>query len=162
VIKDSYYTLEFQFDKSSEGLDHLFPSIELLIRSMENIDRYLVSSVGYSLTYKRYLKNIGEDSFTFSIRVRLFQPVQIALGQTFPLEDVQSWMEEGRQYFVSMANREHPEEPGSLRDTLEQLIRSYRLDSTILFHSISHEELQRLSEDLNNAVIFLGGRARII
>jgi len=163
VTKDSYYTLEFQFDKNSEGLDHLFPSIELLIRSLENIDQYLVSSIGYDLRYKRYLKNIGEDSFTFSIRVRLFQPAQIALGQTFPFDDVQSWMQRGRQYFVNLANgdKDSPADRTGLKAALESLIQVYNLDNTILYHNLNETELQALSDDLNNAVSFLGGRVLI-
>lgn len=163
VRKDSYYTLEFQFDKNSEGLDHLFPSIELLIRSLENIDRALVSAVGYDLAYKRYLKNIGEDSFTFSIRARLFQPDQIALGQTFPFDDVQSWMEAGRRYFVDAANRDEgvSEDGGDLADVLETRIRSYKLDNTILYNALDRGALRALSDDLNNAVAFLGGTVLI-
>lgn len=161
--KDSYYTLEFQFDKSSEGLDHLFPSIELLIRSLENIDRYLISEVGYDLSYKRFLKNIGEDSFTFSIRVRLFQPDQIALGQDFPFDDVQKWMEDGRHLFVRRANNDVVPLPdtSTLRMSLEALICTYGLDHTILYSKMSGSDLQALSDDLNNAVSFLGGRVLI-
>lgn len=161
--KDSYYTLEFQFDKSSEGLDHLFPSIELLIRSLENIDRYLVSEVGYDINYKRFLKNIGEDSFTFSIRVRLFQPDQIALGQDFPFDDVQKWMNRGRSLFVRRANNDDADlsDGSSLRTALEDLIISYGLDHTILYSTMAGSDLQALSDDLNNAVSFLGGRALI-
>ncbi len=163
MIKDSYYTLEFQFDKSSEGLDHLFPSIELLIRSLENIDRYLVSSVGYDLSYKRYLKNIGEESFTFSIRVRLFQPQQIALGQDFPFEDVCSWMVEGRQLFVDRANSsgQEPDSLDSLKAGLESCTSRYGLDHTILYMTIDGKDLANLSDDLGNAVSFLGGRVEI-
>ena len=161
--KDSYYTLEFQFDKSSEGLDHLFPSIELLIRSLENIDRFLVAAVGYDLSYKRYLKNIGEDSFTFSIRVRLSQPVQIALGQNFPFDDVQLWMEKGRQIFVDRANKENSDscDGEDLGEALEGLIHTYSLDNTILYSSPSGTDLKALSDDLNNAVSFLGGKALV-
>ncbi len=163
MIKDRYYILEFQFDKSSEGLDHLFPSIELLIRSLENIDRYLVSLVGYDLSYKRYLKNIGEESFTFSIRARLFQPRQIALGQDFPFEDVCSWMVEGRQFFVDKANALNSDdtEPVSLKQGLEDAIRRYGLDHSILYTSLKVSDLDILSDDLGNAVSFLGGRVSI-
>jgi len=144
-------------------LDHLFPSIELLIRSLENVDRYLVSEVGYDLSYKRFLKNIGEDSFTFSIRVRLFQPDQIALGQDFPFEDVQKWMEEGRHLLVHRANDDDDElsDAVSLRMALEALVRSYGLDHSILYSTMTGNDLQALSDDLNNAVSFLGGRALI-
>lgn len=163
MIKDKYYILEFQFDKSSQGLDHLFPSIELLIRSLENIDRYLVSLVGYDLSYKRYLKNIGEESFTFSIRVRLFQPRQIALGQNFPFEDVCSWMIEGRQLFVDRANglESQKPDPDSLVRGLEASVSRYGLDSTMLYTSLEKKELQVLSDDLENAVSFLGCRVSI-
>jgi len=162
VKKDSYYTLEFQFEKNSDGLNHLFPSMELLIRSLENIDRCLVSSVGYDLQYKRFLKNIGDDSFTFSIRVRLYQPSQFALGQNFPLDDVLVWMNRGRQLFVGRANSAgRVDGRNDLAGTLETLISEFHLDDTILFSPIRTEELSSLSEDLNNAVQFLGGRVRI-
>ena len=163
MIKDRYYILEFQFDKSSEGLDHLFPSIELLIRSLENIDRYLVSLVGYDLSYKRYLKNIGEESFTFSIRARLFQPRQIALGQDFPFEDVCSWMVEGRQIFVDKANALNRDNSEGIyiNRKLEDCISRYGLNHSILYTTLEEKHLENLSDDLGNAVSFLGGRVSI-
>ena len=164
MIKDSFYTLEFQFDKSSEGLDHLFPSIELLIRSLENIDRFIVSMVGYDLSYKRYLKNIGEDSFTFSIRARLFKPQQIALGEDFPFENVRLLMETGRQLFVFRANQNGSEIDVSglpLQKELENAVLRYGLDRTIFYQSVEDVALQNLVGDLGNAVSFLGGRVSI-
>lgn len=156
---DSFYNLEFKFDKNSEGLDHLFPSMELLIRSLENIDRCLVASVGYNLEYKRYLKNIGEESFTFSIRVRLFQPRQIALGEDFPTENVLRWMQEGRAVFTSAANAE--DKSYDLNNGLLPLIKSNGLEHSILYKDPDTEVLSALSEDLNNAVQFLGGKVSI-
>lgn len=159
---DSFYILEFKFDKNSEGLDHLFPSMELLIRSLENIDRCLVSSVGYNLEYKRYLKNIGEESFTFSIRVRLFQPRQIALGEDFPSDNVLNWMQQGRHIFTDTANADVDEQAGfDLSSTLATLVRDNSLEHSILYKALDTDELSSLSEDLNNAVQFLGGKVLI-
>ncbi len=158
---DSFYTLEFKFDKNSEGLDHLFPSMELLIRSLENIDRCLGGAVGYELEYKRYLKNIGEESFTFSIRSRLIQPRQIALGEDFPTESVLEWMKEGRHLFTEAANRGEAGSGGSLEEVLEPLIGKHALEHSILYRPLVPEDLRRLSEDLNNAVQFLGGQVLI-
>lgn len=159
---DSFYNLEFKFDKNSEGLDHLFPSMELLIRSLENIDRYLVSSVGYNLEYKRYLKNIGEESFTFSIRVRLVQPRQIALGEDFPTENVLKWMQQGRHVFTETANADEHEKTGSdLSATLAPLIQENSLEHSILYKALDTNEISSLSDDLNNAVQFLGGKVLI-
>ncbi|MDC7233479.1 MAG: hypothetical protein PQJ58_09610 [Spirochaetales bacterium] len=159
---DSYYNLEFKFDKNSEGLDHLFPSMELLIRSLENIDRCLVSSVGYNLEYKRYLKNIGEESFTFSIRVRLVQPGQIALGEDFPTENVLQWMQQGRSVFTETANNADSEgtDP-DLEKRLKPLISANGLEHSILYKAPDAGQLSSLSEDLNNAVQFLGGKVSI-
>ena len=162
MLIDSFYNLEFKFDKNSEGLDHLFPSMELLIRSLENIDRCLVSSVGYNLEYKRYLKNIGEESFTFSIRVRLIQPRQIALGEDFPTENVLLWMQQGRHIFTDTANAVEDERTGfDLSGGLAPLIRANSLEHSILYKAMDSEELSSLSEDLNNAVQFLGGKVSI-
>ncbi len=159
---DSFYNLEFKFDKNSDGLDHLFPSMELLIRSLENIDRCLVSCVGYRLEYKRYLKNIGEESFTFSIRVRLVKPRQIALGEDFPTENVLKWMKEGREIFTSAANSEDSSNKSSLiSGSLKPIIRENGLEHSILYKSLDADELAVLSEDLNNAVQFLGGKVLI-
>ncbi|MDA3958773.1 hypothetical protein [Oceanispirochaeta sp.] len=157
---DSFYILEFKFDKNSEGLDHLFPSMELLIRSLENIDRCLVAAVGYTLDYKRYLKNIGEESFTFSIRVRLFQPTQFALGQDFPTENVMTWMQQGRQIFTDAANAAS-KEYSDLSEGLKSLIEKHKLVSSILYKALDEDEVVSLSEDLNNAVSFLGGKVWI-
>jgi len=156
MVVDSFYNLEFKFDKNSEGLDHLFPSMELLIRSLENIDRFLVALVGYRLEYKRYLKNIGEESFTFSIRVRLFQPPQIALGEDFPSSNVLDWMRLGRQVYINAANAS-AEEPQDISAALKPLVTRFSLEHSILYREISHEDVASLSVDLNNAVAFLGG-----
>ncbi|MDC7238977.1 MAG: hypothetical protein PQJ50_01325 [Spirochaetales bacterium] len=159
---DSFYNLEFKFDKNSDGLDHLFPSMELLIRSLENIDRCLVSSVGYRLEYKRYLKNIGEESFTFSIRVRLIKPRQIALGEDFPTENILEWMKQGRDIFTSAANSKDSSEKSSfIGSSLNPLIRESGLENSILYKPLDGDELSNLSEDLNNAVQFLGGKVLI-
>jgi len=159
---DSFYNLEFKFDKNSEGLDHLFPSMELLIRSLENIDRCLVSSVGYNLEYKRYLKNIGEESFTFSIRVRLIQPRQIALGEDFPTKNVLLWMQQGRHIFTDTANAAEEERILSdISSRLAPLIRDNNLEHSILYKAQDSDELFSLAEDLNNAVLFLGGKVLI-
>ncbi|QEN09344.1 hypothetical protein EXM22_15670 [Oceanispirochaeta crateris] len=157
---DSFYILEFKFDKNSEGLDHLFPSMELLIRSLENIDRCLVSTVGYSLEYKRYLRNIGEESFTFSIRVRLFQPEQIALGQDFLTENVLNWMQQGRQVFIDASN-DPIESPSDLLVSLHPLVSKFNLVHSILYKDLVEDEVNSLSQDLSNAVSFLGGKVLI-
>jgi len=157
---DSFYNLEFKFDKNSEGLDHLFPSMELLIRSLENIDRFLVSAVGYKLEYKRYLKNIGEESFTFSIRARLFRPPQIALGEDFPSTNVLEWMRLGRQVYIDDANSPG-EESTDISEALKPLVSRFSLKNSILYRDISSEDIVSLSRDLNNAVSFLGGTVKI-
>ncbi len=164
MYTDSYYNLEFLFDRNSDGLDHLFPSMELLIRSLENIDKSLVGSVGYSLEYKRYLRNIGEESFTFSIRVRLFQPRQISLGEDFPSDSVLAWMQEGRQIFIEAANGAESEGDGDTADAarkLKSLIESHGLSHTIMFKDPGEKEISALAEDLINAVLFLGGKVKI-
>jgi len=157
---DSFYNLEFKFDKNSEGLDHLFPSMELLIRSLENIDRFLVSAVGYKLEYRRYLKNIGEESFTFSIRARLFRPHQIALGEDFPSSNVLEWMCFGRQAYIDAANSNGEGSP-DISEALKPLVDRYSLKNSILYSEISNDDIESLSRDLNNAVSFLGGTVRI-
>ena len=164
MYTDSYYNLEFLFDRNSDGLDHLFPSMELLIRSLENIDKYLVGAVGYTLEYKRYLRNIGEASFIFSIRVRLFQPRQISLGEDFPSDSVLKWMQEGRQVFIEAANGAEKEvavNDGDIAAQLEKLIAGHGLSHTILFKAPGESEISALAEDLINAVLFLGGKVLI-
>jgi len=157
---DSFYNLEFKFDKNSEGLDHLFPSMELLIRSLENIDRFLIAAVGYGLEYKRYLKNIGEESFTFSIRARLFRPHQIALGENFPSVSVLEWMKQGRQVYIDAANS-LDDQSAEILANLKSLAAVYSLESSILYREIPESDVLSLSLDLNNAVSFLGGTVRI-
>jgi hypothetical protein len=164
MYTDSYYNLEFLFDRNSDGLDHLFPSMELLIRSFENIDKCLVEAVGYTLEYKRYLRNIGEESFTFSIRVRLFQPRQISLGEDFPSESVLKWMQEGRQIFIEAANSAEGESSANTADIpvrLNKLIDSHGLSHTIMFKTPGESDISALAEDLINAVLFLGGKVKI-
>lgn len=166
MYTDSYYNLEFLFDRNSDGLDHLFPSMELLIRSLENIDKSLVASVGYTLEYKRYLRNIGEESFTFSIRARLFQPRQISLGEDFPSDSVLKWMQEGRHIFIEAANDAEAGGDSSAATAgmparLKTLIDSHGLSHTIMFKDPGEGEISALAEDLINAVLFLGGKVRI-
>ncbi len=159
MLYENSYNLEVSCGTDLVDPGQLFPSVDLLIQALKNIDKALCSAILYGIEHRRLLKDIGNNSFLFSIQVRLIPPNQLPLGQALSFHQVNQWVNTGRKELFGAALKGLTKERA-----FEKLHRSEKnldLRQLFLYKEISLEDLAPPFEDLQNGLAFLGGQVEM-
>ncbi len=171
-ISDTSCRLKFCFHRDCEELDTLFASIDKVFRAFKKIDCFLASALSCRLDFKQVLDDIGQDVFAFSIYIRIFHPVQMALGYNPSSKDVVLWLEKGRRLFLAALQQSAQKfwalQPGGKAvsdlfsgEALRVLARDLGMDKSLVYAPPSGRKTQEIFTFLEEALSQGGGRLQV-